>query len=270
MRIDHHTHIGKDTERWKFEMTVDELRSKLDQFFIDKAVVFACPNLIRKENPYMKDNEMVLEAAEKDERIIPFMFIHPYLDTLDYIENAHADFKGFKIYCNAHDLGYSYAEIYTEEKIQKVMGYQKPVLFHIAKNEGERAKDLIKIINDYSDTPIILAHCARLFDDDLKALSKYKNVFIDISPLSSLLENRKMFLAGEEYWPKEIDYNAEKDKMIGQVLDYFKVMYNGRILWGSDAPWCDHMLPEKYAGEIKVLDSMTDKGINSTFLKYLD
>jgi hypothetical protein len=235
MRIDHHAHVGKDVGRWKFESNVDDLRRTLDNYQIDKAVVFACANLTVQPLPYKLNNDIILEGAQKDNRLVPFMFIHPYLDTLEHIKSNEANFAGFKVYCNAHGLGYSYADMTNQEQIQIIMNLEKPVVFHIAKK-------------------------------DLKEFSVYKNVFIDVSPLATLFERKEIFLADRAFWSPNINFDS-KHKFIDTVLDYLDSLYPGRLVWGSDTPWSDNLGSEKYAGEACVLDRMIEKNISSTFLK---
>ncbi|MBT5023628.1 amidohydrolase family protein [Candidatus Woesearchaeota archaeon] len=261
MRIDHHIHLGKDICRWGFEQTTNQLISYFDKYNIEKGVVFACPNLPKKNNPYLLDNLMIKCAANNDSRIVPYLFSHPYLDDLEMIQKLDSQFEGYKLYCNAKNLGYSYSDMINQDQIKFIFSRQKPVVCHIAKEKGERPIDLIKLIEQYDSTPIVLAHMGRLFHDDLCKLSSYDNVYVDLAPLTTLLLKKELFLAESKYI-----HSTLGDCNIETVVDYLNVLFKDRLVWGSDAPWCNELSDKRIEGELEVLDLLISKNLNNSFL----
>ncbi len=184
--IDHHVHLGIDPKTG-FSLDAKTLSNKLDLFGIEKTIIFACPNQKTQVNPYKSSNEEVLKASYQDCRFIPFMFIHPLLDRLDYLEKNLKNFLGFKIYSEATEMQYSYLSLSDKKTTDLIAESSKPVIFHTGFKEGSRIKDLIWILERKS-SPVVFVHSGRLIDEDLKKASQYENVFMDVSPLVTMLE----------------------------------------------------------------------------------
>ena len=109
--IDHHIHFGQDYKTG-FSLDLKTLSKRLDLFNLDGAIIFSCPNKNNNQsNPYQDANQEILEASSKDKRLVPFMFIHPTLDKLGYVEKEKMKFRGFKLYPRAVDIEYDYSSI---------------------------------------------------------------------------------------------------------------------------------------------------------------
>jgi len=247
MIIDHHVHLGLDTNKSGFSLTAEELMRKMNLYGIDKSIVFACPNITPKDkNPYQEENKKILAASRKYKQLIPFMFVNPFLDTIDYLEKTQVMFSGFKVYATANQMGYSYSKALDKKQMQMLIEIGKPMLFHTGKVEGSRVDDLLCIIKA-SKGLILLAHSGRLFKQGLERVAKYDHVYIDISPIVTNIELEKILLAP----PEERDLKLSKINP-QKVIDYLERLFNGRVIWGSDTPWCDNLIKEGYKREIEV------------------
>ena len=244
--IDHHVHLGKDCNKTGYSLSKEQLISDMDYNCIDKSVVFACPNILpSKENPYRKENELILSAAQKNNRLIPFMFIHPFLDKVEYIQSNQHYFAGFKIYCSAKEMEYQYQDMPNTEIFRYLNGIDKPLIAHIGMHEGERAKNIINTIELYKG-PVIITHAARFFDQDLKNISILKNVYLDVSPLNVMLTNKK-------YLPNISEINSKiADFSEINTLNYLKGLFEERIIWGTDNPWCNFICEDGYSKEVEL------------------
>jgi predicted TIM-barrel fold metal-dependent hydrolase len=258
--IDCHVHIGYD-EKTQFSLNQKDLSKKIDQFELDGAVIFSCPNVkIKNEDPFKDANNLVLEASKKDNRLIPFMFVHPFLDSPLYVQNFQDHFKGFKLYPKTVGMEYSYRPLRGE--IIDLLGETgKPLLFHTDFREGHRILDLIHLIKRISN-PCLLAHCGDLINEDLREASELPNVIIDVSPMATMIE--RGFYIDTEKRNKKLEILRTDS-----ILDYlFELFGNERIIWGSDSPWCDHLSGRGYESEIEILRKMEERGLKTpSFLK---
>lgn len=242
--IDHHVHLGKDYNKTNYSLSADELISQMDSCGVDKSVIFSCPNIKpSSKNPYEKENNFILSKSSV--RLIPFMFIHPYFDDVKYIKSLHKDFLGFKIYCSAKDVAYNYRNIQNTDVFNFVKSTGKPLIAHIGVNEGERAKDLVNAINSY-EGEFIVAHAARFFDEDLKEISKIKNVYLDLSPLNIMLSYPRYLPLKTEFSIKLSIFSPEN------VLKYLYDLFENRLIWGTDSPWCNFIRSNGYAEEVSL------------------
>jgi hypothetical protein len=245
MLIYHHIHLGFDNKTG-YSLGTEGLLKRMDVQGVDKAVVFSCPNVPPLDkNPYERENERVLTESFGEPKLIPFMFVHPYLDTPEYVNATKDHFKGFKIYSSARGIEYSYSKIQNTEVFDVIRSTGKPLLVHTSLREGGRARDLVEVIRRYSG-PVILAHLARLSSLDLDLVSGLKNSYLDLAPLNVLLNNPQ-FLANTSELPEAIrDLSPEK------IVNYLKGRFTGRLIWGTDSPWCDHLSPDGYRGEVNL------------------
>ena len=243
---DYHVHVGKDAKTG-FSLGCKELLDRMDANGISRSVIFACPNVPpRATNPYEESNNLVLRYASLSNRLLPLMFVHSDRDSLNYIESEHSNFLGFKLYSHVPGMITDYRQLSESEIMKFLIRTKKPLLFHIGLNDGERVRDLRPIISA-SDSPIILAHCGRLFSRDIEEVSAFKNTYIDVSPLSTTIDNGERFLPDQ----LEMDENVRNLKP-SNILKYLSEKFNGRILWGSDSPWCNHLGKRGYAGEVEI------------------
>ena len=258
--IDHHIHLGKDTLTG-FYLETKTLSKRLDKFNLSGAIVFSCPNVrYNKKNPYKEGNKKIINASLNDQRFIPFLFVHPYLDRLDYLEREADSFKGFKLYPRASDMEYSYNDISNRRIIDLIIESTKPVIFHTGFRDGSRIKDLIWIL-ERKKSPVVLVHSGDLIEEDLIKASKYEQSYIDVAPLATMLE--RDFFVNPQRRPFKLRELASK-----KVLNYLKNIFGSeRIVWGSDSPWCDYLIKEGYEKEVRISKLMEELGLNKSFLE---
>jgi len=250
--IDHHVHLGTDC-RTSFSLDIKTLSKRLDSFGIEKAIVFACPNQKREINPYKEFNGNILEASRQDNRVLPFMFIHPLLDELSYIEKNQEKFSGFKLYPRAVDMEYHYGFISSSRILDLIVESSKPIIVHTGFRIGNRIKDLSWLL-ERKKSPVVFVHSGDLMDEDLRDSSRYENSFVDVSPLITMIE--KDFFVGAERRDKKL-----KELSPDKILNYLKSLYGKeRIIGGTDSPWSDNLIENGYEREINVLRRMEECG----------
>ncbi len=254
--IDHHVHIGYD-EKTHFSLSQNEISRRIDEFGLEGAVIFSCPDVpVTNENPFENANSLVLESSKADKRLIPFMFVHPFLDNPSYIQHIQGFFRGFKLYPKSNGMEYDYKKL-NGDVSDILAGTSKPLLFHTDFRDGHRISDLVHFIKRVSN-PCLLAHCGDLIDSDLKAVSELPNAMIDISPMATMIE--RGFYTDAEKRSKKL-----KNLTVDSILEYlFELFTPERIVWGSDSPWCDHLTKKDYEGEIEILRKMEEAGVKDS------
>jgi len=259
--IDHHIHLGKDALTG-FSLSEEMVTKRLDKFHLGGAVVFSCPNIsYTNENPYSKNNKKVYKSSIDEKKFIPFMFVHPLLDRFGYIEREQEKFKGFKFYPRAVSMEYHYKDISNRRIIDLVSESSKPAVFHTGFREGSRIKDLVWMMKR-KKSPLVFVHSGDLIERDLKIASKYENVFIDISPLATMI-SKNFFINSNRRHPN-LKILTPKN-----ILSHLKNLFGiERIVWGSDSPWCDNLINEGYNEEIKISRVMDKEGFNKSYLDF--
>jgi predicted TIM-barrel fold metal-dependent hydrolase len=246
MLIDSHVHLGKDYYKTGYSLSKEELLKKMDKFQIDKSIIFSCPNVFPfDKNPYEKENQFIINSAHTEPRLIPFMFVHPWKDTIEYIHSNQNFFKGFKIACNARNMEYCYDDLFNNPVMNLISSMGKPLIVHIGLKERQRAKNLVQLLKRYK-SKVVLAHSARLFSYDLDLISKFPNVYLDLSPLNVLISCNN-FLPPASELPRII-----KDKKPAEIINYLSSLFEKRLIWGTDTPWCDNLCLEGYEKEVKL------------------
>jgi hypothetical protein len=259
MIIDHHVHLGVDSNKTKYTLSKESLLEKMDIMGVDKSIVFPCPNIPpRDKNPYLPYNQEIKDQTQNQSRLIPFMFVHPYLDDSKYISSMKESFKGFKLYNSAKDMEYEYNNIHNTETIKSISSESKPLIVHTSLFKGGRARDLIPFIQSYSG-PVAVAHIARMSHSDLELISKIENVYIDLSPFNTMLKNPH-FLSLNEIHPSIRDLNPI------EIIDYLTQMFGNRIVWGTDSPWCDNLNFNGYKEEVDIFKELVLSNICSSLV----
>jgi len=259
--IDHHVHLGIDSNRTQFSLNTKTIIERLNRFGLAGAIIFPCPSITtQRTNPYKTENRKVLKARLEDKRLIPFMFIHPILDTLDYVANEQEKFFGYKVCPRAAGMEYFYRSIKKGDLMDFLSNSEKPIIFHASSRDGMHPSEIIWFIKSKKG-PVVLAHSADLMDKELRSVSKFDNVYIDISPLATMV-SRGYYVA-----PKQ-RAACLKELSTKKILRYLENLFGKeRILWGSDSPWCDNLLEDGYSGEVKISLEMMHRGFNHSFLK---
>ena len=163
---------------------------------------------------------------------------------MGYFREASKEFRGYKIHQRAEGMEYHYRDLLKSPVISLLLESEKPIIFHTGYKDEARVKNLTELINR-TRSPIALAHAGDLIENDLTEISACENVFIDISPLVSMLKCD--FFACSENRSLELT-----ELTMGGVLDYLENVFgNDKIVWGSDSPWCDNLIPNGYEAEVE-------------------
>ena len=94
MIIDFHCHIGKDLEGEQY--SIDELRTSMSRFNIDKSVVFPFCNTDKR---MIEESLLLLDISKDDQRIIPFLRFNPKTIKEDELKGLlEKGFRGIKLH----------------------------------------------------------------------------------------------------------------------------------------------------------------------------
>ena len=192
-------------------------------------------------------------ASRGEEHFVPFMFVHPFLDSPRYLEGNSPDFTGFKLYPRAQGMEYNYEDLALLRNTDFLLSTQKTLIFHTGFRPGTRIKNLLWL-RERAKGNVVLVHTGDLIEEDLERVKDIPNMYIDMSPLMTMI-CRNFFVASPQR-PKSLERVS-----VGNILDYLREMFvPEKILWGSDSPWCDNLTKEGYSGEIDVLNEMEKRG----------
>lgn len=180
---------------------------------------------------WFKINKNLIKACENYDNVFPYILLpvnsHLAKQVLERLEKQHyGKFFGLKLHPNA----YSYpVHRFSLRGEGRKMDY--PIIIHTGVTQYDNPKNALKFARQYAGN-VCLAHCARFDFETLEAISKMKNVYIDISPsyyLSSVSggNSSKVYNGGElfEKTPTEL------------LLMLINIVGEDKILAGSDAPY---------------------------------
>jgi len=126
-------------------------------------------------------NKKIIESSKKYKNIlIPFATIDPkYPYCAKELEKIVEHVKGIKI----HPLVISYnPENLIDSEIMDIIEENRmPVLFHCSLDKYSHPSNVVKLSKYYKSINFIIAHCAMLEENSLKAIKNSKNVYIDTS-----------------------------------------------------------------------------------------
>ena len=290
--IDTHTHVGLSLSQYVkggsyFCQSIDELKLKMEMFGVDFSIVFpfaelngngvknvyyhAGIDLFETEAyPYQLANEnMFSEIIRKNYTMfLPFMIIQPNCELDEQIQcfEKYKDYTfGFKIHTTANkvspvDLPNALVNICAQNGL--------PIIFHTrACQEQYNCWAVMEFASKHPNINVCVAHCAGFDKSFFQELSKFENVYFDISPLLSLCAwanngNDKVISKNKLEW----DYSK-----VGEVfLKLFETAPN-RILWATDDP-CGLDLPNKYGQQVALIknaDLSIRKQIQNNVSKFL-
>lgn len=147
------------------------------------------------------------------------------------------------------------------DTLEFLMESTKPIVFHTGYRDISRIKNLEFFIKN-SSKPIALAHAGDLINSDLELISKYENVFIDVSPMQTMLD-QNYFINSSRRSRELKDLDSQK------VLNYLDNLFGKeRIVWGSDSPWSDNLIEDGYAKEVSIGRLMERKGFKFSYLDF--
>jgi predicted TIM-barrel fold metal-dependent hydrolase len=232
INIDSHVHLGKD-DRLGYELTLEELEHVIQVHNIDYAVVFPCP--WDSSNPtYVRRNKEIIEAAMQFSNLIPAFMINPLSsDSIKAIRNLVENSEGvkaFKFYPPAQN--YAPQMIIGSEIWNLAISYKLPLIFHTSKIYEETA-GILDVAEKYP-YPVIAAHAFRLHKDLLTKASTIPNLYVDISPMNTLISLVDSLAVSKQIMPLELQNASLTPEFVTRYL--FNLM-DSRLIWGSDLPW---------------------------------
>ena len=179
MIIDFHCHVGTDISEDPNEfLDFDSLKKSMDQFGIDKSVVFPFSNTDQK---MIDDSLTILDKSRTSDWIIPFLRINPNTITDEKLNKLfEIGFAGLKLHPSAQKFEIDEPDFFW---IYKLCQEKKiPILFHTEfKTRYANPSKAIKIAKLFPNLTIIIAH---FFGNDLSLIreaNKYPNVYAEIS-----------------------------------------------------------------------------------------
>lgn len=231
MKIDCHTHIGKNSAAYRpkeveneIEKTSQDLLSSMKENGIECSVVFSLPVL-----PQMlfQENMLLLNNVREKRQLIPFVFLDPrdkqyclpLLDTLS--------FAGIKLHPLAHGYVVSHPLCYPVLEFAAEKNY--PVLIHSGWGELGSLRYIEKLVRVFKRLKIIIAHM--VLPDCLDVVARNDNLWIDTS-------------------------YAQHVRRIEQAV---QICGADKIIFGSDYPFSDQKLESLKIEFARISDEAKEK-----------
>ena len=213
------------------------------------------------KNPYSIQNQETYQASLEDSRLIPFMFVNPFLDDLYEVIKEENKFRGFKLHPRAREMNYHFRNLRKNRITEFLLESEKPIIFHTGYRDISRIKHLQWFAAN-AKKPVVFAHSGDLIDNDLQLIKSYENVFIDVSPMQTMID-RDFFVDSPQRALTLPKLNPDL------ILNYLGNLFGKeKIVWGSDTPWSDYLIPDGYKKEIAIGRKMQHKSFKSSYLDF--
>jgi len=241
MIIDIHTHIGKDVSDPKLEKySKDQLLADMDKNQIQHSAVFP---FNRPDEDLLKESLRILELSKENKKIIPFLRFNPNTITKEELNKLLSNgFKGVKLHPRAQNFVFNKIEYDWIYKI--IEKHNIPLLIHTraATMDTSDPAYAIDIAQRFPHLKIIAAHFfgGGLNNDLLNQVAKHKNLYVDTSVYSSIVEMRRV------------------------VKTY------DRLIYGSDAPYSDQEVEILKIKKAKLPKKIEDKILFKNALEVLN
>ncbi len=186
-----------------------------------------CKERWKSKNPYGESNEWLLRTVEKCDFIIPGIIVR--LDdpnTSKVILNAKEthDIKFVKLYPLLSDISPLMCVESNPQILDILRKYDIPVIIHTDKTPLNANPINCMEFSRYN-IKTLLAHGARGHIETLKEIDKNPNLWVDISPLSSLsAHSDRMF---------DIK-STDTEKLLQEIISYAGI---DKVIAGTDWPW---------------------------------
>ncbi len=246
--IDAHVHCGQwNFDRFPCEDVVEFFSKKFNQGkdYVDRVIISNLDCIkTGKNNKPLKDeisgNLLLLDAAIKDKKIIPFVVCQPGHGSAENIEVLLKKYpeliKGLKFHPACLDLAAN--DVRYVPYMQLAEKYNKPCLFHSEVLSDEAGNLLRNGVSDpdyiyetarqFPDVPVILGHMGLGGDKAHEA---------GINTLVKSIDNNDAKLYADLAW---VDWDNPAKPHIVDVIDKLQHSSKGdmteRLLFGTDAP----------------------------------
>lgn len=246
--IDAHVHCGQwNFDRFPCEDVVEFFSKKFNQGkdYVDRVIISNLDCIkTGKNNKPLKDeisgNLLLLDAAIKDKKFIPFVVCQPGHGSAENIEVLLKKYpeliKGLKFHPACLDLAAN--DVRYVPYMQLAEKYNKPCLFHSEVLSDEAGNLLRNGVSDpdyiyetarqFPDVPVILGHMG---------LGGDKAHEVGINTLVKSIDNNDAKLYADLAW---VDWDNPAKPHIVDVIDKLQHSSKGdmteRLLFGTDAP----------------------------------
>jgi predicted TIM-barrel fold metal-dependent hydrolase len=204
--FDAHTHLGTDIDGMVGEL--DELLRMMDRYGISRAFVF-CLDEPDRHPAFSAPNDRTLEyAAQSRGRLIPFVRLDLGESPIEEAERClDRGARGIKLHPRAQRF------LLNDERLAPVFALaaerKVPILIHGGRGLPPIARDLRRLVDDYPEAQLIVAHAGIA---DLAGLAGclggHPNAFFDTSAWSPI-----------------------------DLLDFFRQVSPEQVLYASDYPY---------------------------------
>lgn len=257
--IDVHTHCcGIDFTHYFMELfpyccTVKELVMYMDKGNIDYSVTFPVPTNVctlglpkmiqdistvisRYEPcPYYWANRRLLMEVQMDgrDRILPFVILSLYGDYSKQIENIKSlmqeyDIYGIKIHPAADQTGLQKI-IENVELRSFIADSHFPIIVHSGSENCSEAYSMLGVFESLPEIRFCVAHAGRMDSRFIDQLSRFDNVWIDVSPIYKLPD---ILAKTTNSNVLQLDFDNPLS-----IIQYFLRYYPNKVIFGTDYPW---------------------------------
>ena len=182
--FDAHTHLGNDIDGMSGDY--DELMRVLDRYGVSRAFMF-CLDELDREPGFEAPNDRTLAYAERSEgRLIPFVRLDLTANPLEEAERClDLGARGIKLHPRAQKF------MLNDERLAPIFALaaerKVPILIHGGRGLPPIAENLARLVEDYPDAQLIVAHAGIADMAGLGGLLGGKaGVFFDTSVWSPL------------------------------------------------------------------------------------
>lgn len=214
--VDMHAHLDEVAALGWFD-TGEKLIRLMDDAGIEMAVVSAYLNVPGPDPDAFE--RMCRSVAPYEGRLFPFIRMDPWFgqEAVDFLVDAkarHKNLSGVKLHPGHYTI-HPYGDA-TVALINKAGELGLPVLFHCGDEEMCLPLQMGEMMKQCPHTTVILAHMGGLahWRDAISVAQRYPNIYIDTS---------------------EIPY-------VGMIRRFVDAIGPDRVLFGTDAPYCDPLV----------------------------
>jgi uncharacterized protein len=204
--FDAHVHLGNDIDG--FSGQYEELERIMDTYGISRAFMF-CMDEPDREPAFRAPNDRTLESAERSGgRLIPFVRLDMNESPIEEATRClDRGARGIKLHPRAQRF------LLNDKRLAPVFALAEerrvPILIHGGRGLPPIADDLSRLVHDYPDAPLIIAHAG----------------IADLAALAGRLAGRKGAFFDTSVW-SPVD-----------LLDFFHQVPPEQILYASDYPY---------------------------------
>lgn len=271
--FDCHIHIGfgqsiVGKKKDDFFVSFEEMIQYLNRFGIQKGLIFPFPN---PKISSIKTNEYIVKCVNKcEEKLYGLLYFSWNEDPEELIQFINPNIVGIGEIHSSFSRR-SLAEI-PDTLLEIIKEKKWILLIDSSISELGHPRHVVKFAKDNPDIPIICAHMARLFHEEILVIAELENVYLDISGIN-ILSKDSCRLA-----PPNLRYSSLRGAISPcDILEYLlRFVGRKKIVWGSDFPF-----PQFFGGRLNselyfilkeaasLLDKETYQDIMGNNLKFL-